>query len=236
MSPDATAQTMTEVPPRGNAAVAIPAFNEASRLANVIRGCRGFGLEVWVVDDGSTDATAEVAQREGAEVLRHERNLGKGAAIRTALRRFHESGLERLVLMDADGQHDPAFLPTFLRAGEAADLVLGNRMADPGPMPLVRRLTNRTMSWLLGLLCGTPIPDSQCGYRLLSRRFAEAFHPTTAHFELESEMLVQATRLGFRIGAVPIPAVYGRAPSHIRPFRDTLRFLCFLLKSHKLPR
>ena len=227
---------MTEVPPRGNAAVAIPAFNEAPRLANVIRGCRLVGLEIWVVDDGSTDGTGEIARREGAEVLRHERNLGKGAAIRTALTRFLASERRSLVFMDADGQHDPRFVADFLRVGATADLVLGNRMANPGPMPLVRRWTNLTMSRLLEWVCGVPIPDSQCGYRLLSRRFAEAFHPTTAHFELESEMLVQAARLGFQIGEVSIPTVYGRAPSHIRPLRDTLRFFRFLLKTTLLPR
>ena len=80
-------------------------------------------------------------------------------------------------------------------------------------------------------MCGAAIPDSQCGYRLLSRRFAEAFRPTTSHFELESEMLVQAARFGFKITSVPIPAVYGSSPSHIRPIRDTLRFLGFLAKA-----
>ena len=111
-----------------------------------------------------------------------------------------------------------------------------SRMRNPEAMPLLRRVTNRLMSWVISRLIGQKVPDSQCGYRLLSRPFAEAFHPTTDHFELESEMLVQAARLGFRIGAVPIPATYGPAPSHIRPARDTLRFLRFLLKRHELPR
>jgi glycosyltransferase involved in cell wall biosynthesis len=227
---------MTELPPRGNAAVAIPARDEAARIGPVVRGCRALGLVVWVVDDGSADGTADAARAAGAEVLPHPRNLGKGAAIRTALARFLASPHAALILMDADGQHDPRFIPDFLRAAERADLVLGDRMGDAAAMPRVRRWTNRAMSRLLGALCRTRIPDSQCGYRLLTRRFAEAFRPTTSHFELESEMLVQAARLGFPLAAVPIPAVYGPAPSHIRPLRDTLRFLRFLLECRQLPR
>ncbi|MCC7517609.1 MAG: glycosyltransferase family 2 protein [Verrucomicrobiae bacterium] len=222
---------MTELSSTGNAAVAIPARDEAAHLGAIVRGCRALGFEVWVVDDGSDDDTGEIARREGAEVLRHATSLGKGAAIRTALRRFLASKRGALVLMDADGQHDPRFAPEFLRAAAVADLVLGNRMGNPGAMPPVRRWTNRAMSLFLSRMCGAAIPDSQCGYRLLSRRFAEAFRPTTSHFELESEMLVQAARFGFKITSVPIPAVYGSSPSHIRPIRDTLRFLGFLAKA-----
>lgn len=227
---------MTEQTARGNAVVAIPAHNEAVRLGLVVRGCRALGFPVWVVDDGSTDATAETAQREGAEILRHPANLGKGAAIRTALAQFRGTTFAHLIFMDADGQHDPAHLPAFLQAAESADLVLGNRMSHPAAMPCLRRATNRLMSWILSRICGIGIPDSQCGFRLLSRRFAEAFHPTTSHFEVESEMLVEAARRGFRIATAPIATIYEKPSSHIRPLTDTLRFLRWLLKIYLLPR
>lgn len=227
---------MTEHIARGNAVVAIPAHNEADRLGLVVRACRALGFPVWVVDDGSTDETAEIARREGAEILRHPTNLGKGAAIRTALARFRESPCDLMILMDADGQHDPAALPVFLDAAGSADLILGNRMRHPAAMPFLRRITNRGMSWILSRICGIRIPDSQCGFRLLSRRFAETFSPTTSHFEAESEMLVIAARRGFRIASVPIATVYEKPASHIHPLTDTLRFLKWLFQISILPR
>ncbi len=217
---------MTDDPQKGSL-VAIPAFNAAARLGPVIRACRELGFEVFVVDDGSTDGTGECARAAGADGARHERNRGKGAAIRTALEAFRKSERSFLVLMDADGQHDPLRIPDFVACARrtGADLVIGNRMAGARRMPWVRRATNRFMSWLIGRMAGCRVPDTQCGFRLVSRQFAEKFRPTTERYELESEMLIQAGRLGLRIESIPIPTVYAGEASHIHPLIDTLRFL-----------
>ncbi|MBI4026156.1 MAG: glycosyltransferase family 2 protein [Verrucomicrobia bacterium] len=211
---------------------AIPAYNEGARIASVVHGCLASGAEVWVIDDGSSDDTSARASEAGAKVIRHARNLGKGMAIRTALDAFARSTGRFLVFMDADGQHDPAHLGAFVETACRTDavLVVGNRMRSAGEMPLVRRWTNRLLSRIVSHLARQKIPDSQCGYRLVTREFAARFKPTTAHFDLESEMLIQAGRLGMRIESAPISTLYQGQASHIHPLRDTWRFLKLLAR------
>ncbi len=207
--------------------VVIPAHQEESRIGAVVRECLRSPVEVWVIDDGSKDETGRVAAEAGARVLSHPVNLGKGRAIRTALQEFRKEPRDYLLFLDGDGQHDPAAIPSFITRAEStgADIVLGNRMLLPLGMPPVRQLTNFVMSWLISQMAGQDIPDSQCGYRMLSRRFVEAFAPTTERFELESEMLIQAGRMGMDILSVPIPVIYAGESSHIDPVTDTIRFI-----------
>ncbi len=215
-----------------NILIAIPAYNAESTIGPLVREARALGGDVLVVDDGSTDRTAEVAGNDGAEVVRHPENLGKGAAIRTAIGHFGRTSRDLLVLMDADGQHDPAWIPALVdRATRmGAGLVVGDRMADASAMPWVRRATNRLMSWVVSRMVGSRIPDTQCGFRVLSRPFAMSFRPVSARYELESEMLIHAGRLGFVVESHPIRAIYSGQPSHIHPVRDTLRFLRFMVR------
>jgi glycosyltransferase involved in cell wall biosynthesis len=206
----------------------IPAFNEAARVGPVVRQSRSFVEMVVVVDDGSRDDTAAVAEAAGAQVVRHEQNRGKGAAIQTGLRYLQESGADAAVFLDADGQHDPNEIPRLAAAAEAtgAVIVVGSRMADVTAMPRVRLWTNRFMSWLTSKLARQAVADSQCGYRLVRREVVADLRFSTAHFETETEMLIQAGRAGHRMVSVPVRTIYpaGRQ-SHIRPLRDTIRFL-----------
>lgn len=212
--------------------VAIPAYNEEKRIESVVRRCRESGAEVWVMDDGSNDRTGEVSKSAGAAVIRHERNQGKGMAIRTALDAFAKSDRRFLIFMDADGQHDPAMISAFVEHARAngSQVLLGNRMLSTAKMPTVRRWTNQFMSWLISLLARQKIPDTQCGYRLLGRDFVLKFRPTTDRFDLESEMIIQAGRLGFKIESIVIPTIYDGQGSHIHPVWDTLRFMKLVLR------
>src|SRR6266404_4244537 len=211
----------------------IPAYNEAARVGEVVAKARQQVDEVIVIDDGSNDGTAATAEKAGAKVLRHEQNRGKGGAIATALDYFGRSDAEFAILLDADGQHDPAEIAKFVETAgrEQADVVVGTRMGNTANMPLVRRLTNRFTSWVTGKLARQRIPDSQCGYRLLRRNVLGDLRLSTARFETETEMLVQAARAGRRIIRLPIRTIYetGR-PSHIHPLRDTIRFFKFVRK------
>ena len=212
----------------------IPAFNEAARIGEVVKRTVPLVSQVVVVDDGSTDNTAEVACTAGATVLRHEQNRGKGAAIVTALDFFGETDAEFGVFMDADGQHDPAEIPRFVEAArrENADVVVGTRMGDTKHMPVVRLWTNQFTSWVTGKLTGQRIPDSQCGYRLLRRSVLNSLKLSTARFETETEMLIQAGRAGHKIASVPVRTIYGgeARASHIHPLRDTIRFFRLVAK------
>jgi len=132
-------------------------------------------LPVIVVDDGSADDTAEQARRAGANVIEQRPNKGKGAALRLGFERALADGVDAVLTLDADGQHDPAEIPKFLAAYEVEprpDLVIGRR--NFGTMPPTRRLANelggRAFSWAVG----QPIPDNQSGYRLIGRRVMEA--------------------------------------------------------------
>lgn len=208
--------------------VAVPAHNEEVSIGSVVRACLRSPVDVWVIDDGSKDGTARAAEEAGARVISHPRNFGKGRAIRTALEAFQrDKTYTQLLFLDGDGQHDPAAIPAFISRAEltGAEMVLGNRMSVPAAMPPLRQWTNFIMSWIITQMAGQEIPDSQCGYRLLSRRFVDAFVPTTDRFELESEMLIQAGRMGMNILAVPIPVIYAGEASHIDPVTDTFRFI-----------
>jgi glycosyltransferase involved in cell wall biosynthesis len=217
---------------RANTAALIPAYFEAAHIGEVVRRvARELDL-VLVVDDGSSDSTAEIARTAGAEVIRHELNRGKGAAIKTGLGALQQrEQIEYVALLDGDGQHVPEEIPAFLETANAtrAPLVLGNRMTDLEEMPLVRKMTNRYMSWQISQLCGQPIPDSQCGFRLLRADLLPALTAAASNnYDFETEMLVIASRAGHRIAPVPVSTVYGDEKSKIRPVRDTIRFFQLL--------
>lgn len=212
-----------------DAIVIVPAYNEQRHIAALIKSIRKAGYRALVSDDGSKDHTVETALDAGAEVLATPVNGGKGTAIRRGLQWFTGSSYEAAVLMDGDGQHAVEDLPVFLEAlNSGAHLVVGNRLSDPKGMPLVRRATNRLMSGLLGAVSGSAVPDSQCGYRALTKLCASRLKLKTAHYEIESEMILEAARAGLRIASVPIRCVYAGQASRIRPLRDTRRFVVFL--------
>jgi glycosyltransferase involved in cell wall biosynthesis len=212
--------------------VIIPAYCESALIGDVIRGAKRHLKRILVVDDGSPDNTAEVAAAEGAEVLRHDVNQGKGAALKTGLRHLLAEPFESFILLDGDGQHDPAEIPKFLAASSfsKAELILGNRFVNSREMPLVRRWTNRFMSWQIGRLSGAYFPDSQCGFRLLDRRLVRLLLDAGNGFEFETEMIFVAARHGFRTGSVGIQTIYRGEQSKIRPVRDTLRYFRLLRK------
>lgn len=214
--------------------VLISAFNEDEYIAEVVRGVLRIVSRVLVVDDGSTDQTVPVSRAAGAEVIRHPVNRGKGSALRTGFEALLADGSEAIVVLDGDGQHDPKELPEFIKcaAESGAGIVLGNRLADAAGMPLIRYWTNRTMSLILSWLIKQKIPDSQCGYRLIRREVLEDINLTTQNYDMESEMLILASRLGFKIGSVPIKTIYTGQASEIKPGRDTLRFIRLIVKSY----
>ena len=211
----------------------IPAHDEEPRIAPVVGGARRH-LPVLVVDDGSSDATADRAREAGATVIEQRPNQGKGAALRAGFRRALDDGADAILTLDADGQHDPAEIPRFLDVWAAApadqeprpDLVIGRR--NFRAMPPARRLSNeigrRAFSWAVG----RDIPDNQSGYRLVSARLAAAtLDSEESGFAFEVEQITTCIRMGGTIAWVPIRTIYG-APSHIRPlahFREFVRIV-----------
>jgi glycosyltransferase involved in cell wall biosynthesis len=203
----------------------IPGYQEGPRIAAVVKATR-VHLPVVVIDDGSTDDTADQAEAAGATVRRQVPNAGKGAALRGGFRYALHDGADAVVTLDADGQHDPAEIPAFLAAFEAfrPELIVGRR--DFGSMPPVRRLSNTLGGWVFSAAVGRRVPDNQSGYRLIGRRLMTALLDSReSGFEFEVEMIARCIALGLPMTDVPIRTIYAGEPSHIQPWRHFTEFL-----------
>jgi glycosyltransferase involved in cell wall biosynthesis len=207
-------------------AAVIPCFNEGATIAALVRAARRHLSAVIVVNDGSTDNTAVLAQRAGATVLNHARNLGKGTALKTGLSCALNQGCEWALTMDGDGQHAPADALALLECAglSGALLVVGNRMHQAHAMPWLRRKANRWMSRKLSQRAGKFLPDTQSGFRLIHLRTWAALPLNAERFEVESEMLMAFIAADCLVAFVPIQVIAPGRPSHIRPVADTLRW------------
>ena len=207
-------------------AAVIPCLNEAAAIGKVVAGVRRHLPHVWVVDDGSTDATAAKAEVAGAQVLRHATPQGKGTSLQDGWRAVQDAGFEWALTLDGDGQHATEDIPAFFELVDrtGARLVSGTRMNNTRRMPAVRRVVNWWMSRQLSKAAGTLLPDTQCGFRLMNLPDWAALPVKAAHFEIESEILIEFARAGHRIGFVPIQVIYKDERSKISPLRDTLRW------------
>ncbi len=202
-------------------AALVPAYEAESTVAAVVRGIRGSVARVLVVDDGSSDRTAAEAESAGAEVLRRGTNGGKGAAVRSGLERLLATDATHVAFVDADGQHDPADLPTLLDAARnGAQFVIGSRMGEPDAIPAYRYRTNEIGSRILTRMTGLEVEDAQSGYRVVSSDVLRKLALNASGYIIETEILLKAARHVDRFTHVPVRAIYG-GRSHYRPFRDT---------------
>ena len=206
-------------------AALIPAYDAAQSLRGVIEGIKGYGLTIVVVDDGSQDATAEIARAAGAQVLRHTRNRGKGAALRTGFCFLLNQGYTAVITLDADGQHDPSFIPSFIKAyeEERGACIIGSRAGEFKAMSWLRRFWNRLGASAVSKLIGTPLTDTQSGYRLITAEVVRGLPLRATGYEAELELLIKACKRGHAVVEIPVITHFidGRPSSHFRPVRDT---------------
>jgi glycosyltransferase involved in cell wall biosynthesis len=207
----------------------IPAFNEARTIAAVVSRVRPYTSSVCVVDDGSTDGTADAACAAGAEVVRNTEGRGKGNAVRTGLAHVLRGDYTYVLLIDADLQHLPEEAPGLIDEAErtGADVVLGERRFDRRATPAARYYANRIGSRALSWFIGVAVRDTQCGYRLFRADMLRDLPLKARGYDIETEMLVKLRRRNGRIVSVPVTAVYAGQTSKLRPVRDTTR-TCFL--------
>lgn len=210
-------------------AVVIPAYNEAATLRDIVRRTLDHCPEVIVVDDGSSDASAELVRDLPITLLRNAANEGKAASLWRGIQHAIASGVAGVITLDGDGQHMPENIPALIEAAHAhpRDIIIGARRSDPSVAPALRYYANRIADFWISWACGQRLRDSQSGFRLYPVALFERLrvqHDRTHSFVFESEILIEAARLGHRVTGVSIPAIYHvRArPSYYRT-HDTLR-------------
>jgi glycosyltransferase involved in cell wall biosynthesis len=211
----------------------IPAYQESRTIKEVVILAQKHCSRVIVVDDGSTDNTGQIAEENGAKVLRHSRNTGKGAALRTGFEYAFDRGYKIIITLDGDLQHNPQSIPRFIeKIEEGFDVVVGSRSSTQSDeMPFLRKLSNLITTQILRLFFKVPITDSQSGYRAFRRRVLGAIQIRDDGFAAETEILIDAQRAGFKISEIPIATNYGDEESKIRAHRDITRWLLTLSKN-----
>lgn len=204
----------------------IPAFAAAGQVGVVAAGLRAAlpSAVIVGVDDGSRDGTDAVLRSCCDEVSVHQRNLGKGAALRTGFGRAVVLGASVIVTIDADGQHDPASAPALVAGLQGADVVVGARSRAGGAMPFGRRLTNRMSAAAMSICAGQALPDGQSGFRAMRAEVVRSIQPAGDRYEFETAFLILAARAGYRIASVPVATLYG-PPSHFHPIHDAARVI-----------
>lgn len=212
--------------------IIIPTYNEVKSIGDIVKEICRMNSSVIVIDDGSRDNTTQIAMDSGAKVIRNLKNRGKGASLIKGFNYALNNNFDAVIAMDGDGQHLPKDVLKIIEiAKESKNLLfIGNRMQNSSRMPMIRRWTNHLMSWLISRLAGQDIPDTQCGLRLVKKELLQRLKLSTFRYETESEILIQASRLGYKIESVPITTIYSGENSQINPLFDTLRFLRFIFR------
>jgi glycosyltransferase involved in cell wall biosynthesis len=194
--------------------VGIPAYNEEASIAKVIVLARQFADKIVVCDDGSKDLTGKIAESLGVEVIVHESNIGYGAALRELFDRARETGAEVLVTLDADGQHDPAFIPQLVSAIHAgADIAIGSRLVGTASFTgsARRKLGVRMISKATDVSTDQGIRDAQSGFRAYGKRAIAELRPAEMGMGASVEILVKSAQIGLRVTEVPVDVNYGTA-------------------------
>jgi len=211
----------------------IPAFNEADSIGSVIRRVRPHVDAVVLIDDGSSDATADIAEAAGAVCLRRKGNGGKGTALREGIDYIAGRDFSHVLFLDGDGQHRAEDVPSLLRVARetAADLVIGTRPFDRALMPRERYFSNTVGSRIASWLVGREIQDSQSGFRLVRLDKLKRLKLRARKYEIEMEILIKMSLAGCTIAHAPVNMVYenGKARSKMKPVRDTVHICLWSL-------
>ena len=214
------------------ACIVIPVHNEAESIGNIVTNLKRKPSFVVVVDDGSSDGSGNIAREKGAVVIRNDEKKGKGRSLQRGFEYVLNQNFDCVITMDGDGQHDVDDIEQFLKQAKVQPLciITGNRMQDHQGMPRVRLWTNRLMSALISMVCRQRIPDTQCGFRLIPCAVLKELTLFSSDFEIETEVLIKASKKNFKITSVPIKTIYRDELSKINPVIDTFRFIVYIIK------
>ncbi len=193
-----------------NIVAVIPALNEGTRIASVVRAVKSYVGTVVVVDDGSHDATGEEAKKAGAIVVRHVENSGAGAATMTGIEAARRLGADIVITLDADEQHDPKDIPALLDPirKNLADVVFAYRFGQRNKIPFIRRVFNGLGNVVTLLATGKWVSDSQCGYKAFGPQAVAQLNLRMSGFEFCTEIVREAVHHRWKIAQVPVKVVY----------------------------
>lgn len=221
-----------EITPKLDIWLLIPAYNVGRHLESLLTQALTYVSKdrILVVNDGSVDDTAKIANLKGVTVISNYSNLGKGVTLRKGFQHIFEQGGGWIITIDGDLQHNPDDLPAFISCAKSDiyDIVIGNR-TNRGGMPLDRQFSNWLTSSILSLITRVKIKDGQCGYRLLRASRLKQLELFASYYDFETECLLKLISHGAKIGWVPIETIYLDELSSIHRFRDTVRFIKVVL-------
>ena len=207
--------------------VLVPAYNAERYLSELVERIRKYVCDanLLIVNDGSTDNTAELLKSLDVSHISFPQNRGKGAALAAGFDYAIRQGYRSVLTLDADLQHLPEEIPAFFAADNGRRLVIGTRRMNLKIMPFSRWLTNNLTSLMISIFSAGRVRDSQSGYRLIPTAILRAMPLRTVKYDFESEMLFKAGALGCEVAEVSITTVYEESQSYINPVKDTLRFI-----------
>ncbi len=224
-----------------NYKILIPAFNAEKYLDRLFEKIKKVDSldNVIVIDDGSTDKTYQICLDNNVQCSSSKINQGKGKALKRGFEEIlkhnesdNKEKIDFFLTVDADLQHDVDMIPSFIEKYNDTDvaIVIGSRMEDTSKMPRDRVLSNRLTSFVVSVVAGQKISDSQSGYRLIKTDILNDINLISDNYEMESELLIKASRNGFKIGSVAIPTIYNDEHSSINRFKDTYRFIKMIFR------
>jgi len=216
----------------------IPAKDEEGTIARVVLKAMRYVDKVLVCDDGSTDLTGEIAARLGAEVIRHERNMGYGAAIEALFERAIGLGADVVVTLDADGQHEPDDIPQIVEPmlHDEADIIVGSRFLDSkgDRIPRYRKYGIKAITGLSGKFSHVELADAQSGFRAYSRRALPLVKPSEMGMGASTEIILKAHEAELRVKEVAVKARYGKNSSSLNPVYHGIDVVLSIMKQSSI--